>query len=456
MVRRLLLPTLLALVALPVASAPASTIAYQCGGAVCAVDPDTADPPRQLTADGRVAGVTRDGTRAAWVAPGPYRIVVAPLAGGAETALFTGEIYDYPRISPGGTKALWSWWFGGYGWYTYEYSGPPAPPPAPQYPPAIGSSTYQTSHGWLGERAMIVRRGHDGSRSKICDAAVGGANCTDAQALATEADISSQIAFPDGSPDGTTIVAIRAPAPSSLGIPVAGALTLYSTSTHERLRDLTPGATGDTHPAFSADGSRVAFERDGGIWVIDVAGGTPRRVATGSMPFWGGARTVPGGPGDPGGPGTPGGPGDPGSPGGPGNPGSPGAPGTPGTPGGPNAPAGKTPAPKVTLVGRPRIADLRRGRLRVRVSATGAGRARLTLAVSRKDARRLGLGKRTTLVTATAQLRAGRTATVRLRPSARVARRLARSAELRATLRTTFAPATGPAATRTTKIRLRR
>lgn len=29
---------------------------------------------------------------------------------------------------------------------------------------------------------------------------------------------------------------------------------------------------GDTHPVFSADGSRVAFERDGGIWVVDVAG----------------------------------------------------------------------------------------------------------------------------------------------------------------------------------------
>ena len=58
-----------------------------------------------------------------------------PVAGGTERALFTGEMYDYPTISPDGSKALWSVYLDtGFsaGWYTYEYTGPPGPPPAPE------------------------------------------------------------------------------------------------------------------------------------------------------------------------------------------------------------------------------------------------------------------------------------------------------------------------------------
>ena len=449
MLRRLLVPcAVLLLAASSAASSSASTIVYQCGPAVCAVDPDSTSGPRQLTADGRVAGVTRDGATAAWVASSPVRIVEAPVAGGAERALFTGEVYDDPRISPDGSKALWSWYLGGSGWYTYEYAGPP--PSAGQYPPAIGSSTYQTSHGWLGERPLIARRGHDGSRSKVCDALAGnvGAGCTDEQALATEADTGSQIAFPDGAPDGSSIVAIRGPAPSAFGIPVAGTVALYSTTTRGRVRDLTPGATGDTHPVFSADGSRVAFERAGEIWVVDVAGGAPRRVATGTMPFWGGSRTTtepePGTPGQPGGP-APGGPGA----GGPGT-------GGPGTGSGGGAGGGPAPRLAAALVGRGRISDLRRGRLRVRVTAPVAGRVRVTLAVSRATARRLGLGRRTTLATAGGRARTATSLMLRPRPSSRAARGLRRARSLAITLRASVTPTRGATRTTTRRVRLTR
>jgi hypothetical protein len=69
-------------------------IVFQCGAAVCAVDPDAGTPPRQLTADGRLAGVTRDGVTASWVAPGGA-LVQAPVAGGAtRTVPFSGEVVN--------------------------------------------------------------------------------------------------------------------------------------------------------------------------------------------------------------------------------------------------------------------------------------------------------------------------------------------------------------------------
>ena len=70
------------LLLLTAAPASASTIVFQCGGAVCAVDPDTGEQPRQLAPDGRTAGITRDGVTASWVDPSGA-LVKAPVAGGA-------------------------------------------------------------------------------------------------------------------------------------------------------------------------------------------------------------------------------------------------------------------------------------------------------------------------------------------------------------------------------------
>lgn len=432
--------------------AGASTIAYQCGAAVCAVDPDTAAAPRQLTPDGRVAGIMRDGARAAWVASSPQRIVLAPVAGGAESTLFSGEVYDFPAISPSGTKASWTWFFSGYGWYTYAYTGPPPPPPAGQYPPAVASSTYQTTAGWLGEAPIVTVRGSaDGTtKAQICRAVAGGPVCD--ALLASDPD--SQVSFPDGSPDGSQVVAIRGPIPSAYGTPVAGTVALYSIASGTRVRDLTPGASGDTHPVFSADGTRVAFERDGGIWVVNVSGGAPRRVATGSTPFWGGARTLGGDP-EPPGPGTPEPPG-PGTP----EPGPPQPPG-PGTPQPPTPPApggnGSGGAEvSARLVGHPRLRELARSGLRVRIAGTTAGRVQVRLTIARATARRLGLGRRTTLATGAGRLAPGRTLTVRLRPPRSIAARLARARVLALSLRTTCTPSGGRPVRTTTAVRLRR
>ena len=100
-----------ALLLLGAGPASASTIVFQCGGAVCAVDPDVGGSPRQLAAAGRVAGITRDGVTASWV-DAAGALVKAPVAGGAPQPIpFTGEVVNQPLMSPDGTKYLW--WYPG-------------------------------------------------------------------------------------------------------------------------------------------------------------------------------------------------------------------------------------------------------------------------------------------------------------------------------------------------------
>src|SRR3954447_23817472 len=97
--RRLVLGLVVAALAVlaPVAWAQASTIVYQCGQGVCAVDPDTGGDSRQLAAQGTVAGITRDGVTASWVDAGGA-LVQAPVAGGAPHAVYSGALGNQPSM----------------------------------------------------------------------------------------------------------------------------------------------------------------------------------------------------------------------------------------------------------------------------------------------------------------------------------------------------------------------
>ena len=263
------------------AAIAASTIVYQCGASVCAIDPDhPATTQRTIKQNATAAGITADGAMAAYMTPGqnPGGIYLVPLAGGAEQVLTYGEVYDVPRISPSGTKASWTWAFTGYGWYTYYF------PDQNGYFTSIASSTYQTAQGWLGENLIVSRRGTPATICIEYPPPGNGASC-DVQ-VAT--DPNQQIGYPSGSLDGQWIVAVRGPAPSAFGIPVAGNLGLYSVMTHTWVRNISNAPT-DSFPVFSPDGQRVAFVRDGNIRIVGVApGSSSTLLVAGDTPYWGG------------------------------------------------------------------------------------------------------------------------------------------------------------------------
>lgn len=258
----------------------ATTIVYQCGANVCAVDPDhAATTQRTIKQNATAAGITADGTMAAYMTPGqnPGGIYLVSLANGTEHVLTYGEIYDVPRISPSGTKASWTWYFAGYGWYTYYF------PDQNGHFTSIASSTYQTAQGWLGENLIVARRG---TPATICIETLAGSGTVCDTQVAT--DPSQQIGYPSGSPDGQWVVAVRGPAPSTYGIPVAGSLGLYSATTHAWVRNISDAAA-DSFPVFSPDGQRVAFVRDGNIRIVGVApGSSSTLLVAGDTPYWGG------------------------------------------------------------------------------------------------------------------------------------------------------------------------
>jgi hypothetical protein len=377
-VRAFLLFTLLMAVLAVPAAAGASTLVYQCGEAICAVDPDAGGAPRELSAEGRLAGLTRDGRTVSWV--DETGIVQAPVAGGAPRRVFTGEVVAQPSMSPDGTK------------YLYWYPGPDG----------LGglNATWinridvtdgrvvdvsfcffcATSHGWLNDLSIAAFPvSPDGTNpSRVCRVAsndeVPGVGPSCVQLLVR--DQRGAIAFPNGNAAGTEIVAAVA-----LGARtgVKGRIVRYSIATGAPIADVTTG-TGDTTPVFSPEGDRVAFERDGQIVVKDLASGAERVMGRGAYPFWGGQRTAP-----------------------------------------------------VRVARTLRAGALRRGRATARVTCAGACRATASLTVTRTTARRLGSAR--TIAKGTGSRRGAGTLKLRLKATRGAASRLSRLSSYRAALR---------------------
>jgi hypothetical protein len=379
-VRPLLLLVLLAALAVP-ATAGASTLAYQCGGAICAVDPDAGGSPRQVSADGRLAGLTRDGRTVSWVdATG---IVQAPASGGAPRRVFTGEVVAQPSMSPDGSR------------YLYSYPGPDGlgglnATWVNQVDVADGSVDSLsfcffcvTSHGWMGDLSIaafpVTERG---APSQVCRIAtnedVPGVGSSCVQALASDAR--GGIGFPTGNAAGTEIVAVLSEGQRT---GIRGRIVRYSVATGAPTADVTTGSD-DTTPVFSAEGDRVAFERAGRIVVKDLASGAERVIGAGVNPFWGGARSLP-----------------------------------------------------VRVSRTLRTRTLRAG-APVRVTCTRACRVSASLRVARSTARRLGTAR--TIAKASGERSRGGTATLRLKATRAAAARLGRASAYRATLRVTARP----------------
>jgi hypothetical protein len=67
----------------------------------------------------------------------------------------------------------------------------------------------------------------------------------------------------------------------------AGAIEVVSASGSQILRQLTPSTSFDTSPAWSPDGSKIAFERSGSIYVMDASDGSGvSSLGSGADPDW--------------------------------------------------------------------------------------------------------------------------------------------------------------------------
>ena len=94
-------------------------------------------------------------------------------------------------------------------------------------------------------------------------------------------DPAQDVFAPAFSPDGTLVAVVQAPGEDD----GAGPIVLYDAATAAAVRVLTGGP--DEHPSWSPDGKRIAFERDGRLFVARATGRPrERRIGRGEQPVW--------------------------------------------------------------------------------------------------------------------------------------------------------------------------
>lgn len=293
----LVVAALLVAGAIAAGSASASYIVYVCGANLCEVNPDGTGQ-RALTTDGGGAAgsystpsLSRDGTLLAFDKGNTAYVMTMP--GGTLTTLNSGSVLATFIRPDGGQVAFIKDESESIAYlHTVNPDGSLFSTPE--------ESGYVQTAGWLG--GTLVR---DGNSNAAHACSPPGGNCaahsicpannhtcgspSHDENLAD--DPLRDLYDPAGSPDGSKLAVMAVPYPegSAHPSPTGGVIALYNASTAEHITDLTSGGE-DSGPAWSPDGSAVAFTRgSSSIYTVPAGGGAPNLLVNGgSQPTWGG------------------------------------------------------------------------------------------------------------------------------------------------------------------------
>jgi dipeptidyl aminopeptidase/acylaminoacyl peptidase len=247
------------------AVAPASFIVFRCGASfenLCRIAPD-GSAKAQLTSDGQPdpgdyasPSLSRDGSRLAFRKGD--KLFVGDASATAATQIDPGNNHRELALRPDGLKVA-----------SIEISNVFGPRSDAYAINSDGSGT-QFVHttaltvGWLGNRLLS----NPSTETKsVCAYLYENDERTCERTVAS--DPARDLFHPTGSPDGA-FVAAAAVAPSDS----AGVIAIYDQATGALVRDLTSG-TSDSWPAYSPDGSRIAFQRGDSIFVTPASGAAP-------------------------------------------------------------------------------------------------------------------------------------------------------------------------------------
>jgi hypothetical protein len=275
----------LAVLAPAAAGASSSVIVYDCAPNLCRIAPDGTGMTH-LTGDGQ------SGTSMAYGGPSLSRDG-SKLAFAFNNHIFVSDVNGNNRSAPFTTTGLIALMRPD-GGQVAELEETLANPPIQLCTYNLDGSgrncQYATpSAGWAPDNNLLISTQPGvASNEQICHvSAAANQGCTDVRAN----DPAHDLFDPAVSPNGSTLAVTVA---GGIGGSVTGHIALYSYATGQFERNLTSG-TNDDHPAWSPDGSQIAFVRGSSIFVT-AATGAPgsehQLVAQGDSPTWGSSTTA--------------------------------------------------------------------------------------------------------------------------------------------------------------------